>query len=175
MEFTVNVDKIDLNDQLNSYYDEDGDRISGGTFGDAIAEKLISKFAKSDEYKGLAARVRTIRDEEIRALLLPVLTEAMQGPIATTNTYGEPSGKTTTLRELIMAEAQRAMTQRGDTYSSDKSTFIQKIVRAAVEDAFKAEIAAAVKEAKAAVVTQMGTTVGTLMSDAVREAMRVRT
>lgn len=175
MNITVNVDKIDLNEQIEAHYDHETDeRVPGGIFADLVAHQLVTKFAKSDSYAGLTERVRTIRDEEIRKLLEPALAEAFQAPIHATNSYGEKTGASTTLRELIMIEARKLVSQPADRSWNEKTTVLQKAIREQVDAAFKAEIAEAVKEAKAAVVEQLGTTVAQLVTDAVRDAMKAR-
>jgi hypothetical protein len=174
MEFTVNVEKIDLAEHVASHYDDDGDRVPSGTLADLVAHQLVVQFAKSDSYRGLAERVRTIRDEEIRKLLEPTLTEAFTGPIHATNSYGEKTGAATTLRELIMAEAKKITTLPSDSYSRDKGTRLQQIIRAEVDAAFKAEIAQAVKDAREAVGKEFGSTISEAITAAVRDAMRAR-
>lgn len=174
MDIKVNVEKIDLSEYIGTHYDEDGDRVPGGTLGDAVVRQLVEQFAKSDSYRGLAERVQTIRNDEIRAQLAPVIAEALAEPIQTTNAYGERTGAETTLRELIAAEARRYLTERDNSYNAQKGTRLQIAVREAVDAAFRAEIAAEVKQAKEAVVTQLGATVAELVSAAVREALAKR-
>lgn len=173
MDIKVNVESIDLAEYIGSHYDEDGDRVPAGTLADVIVHQLVEKFAKSDSYRGLAERVQTIRNDEIRAQLAPVIAEALAKPIQTTNGYGERTGGETTLRELIAAEARRYLTERSEGYNA-KRTRLQVAVREAVDAGFRAEIAAEVKQAKEAVVTQLGATVAELVATAVREALAKR-
>lgn len=148
MNITVNVDSIDLGEYIDSHYDSDGDRVPAGTLGDAVVRQLVEKFSRSDVYKGLAERVRTLRDEEIRTQLAPVITEALASPIKRTNSYGEKTGEDTTLREVIVAEARTWLnSKKDDNYGrSTNGTHLQVMIRKAVEDAFQAEIADVVKK-----------------------------
>jgi hypothetical protein len=174
MEITVNVDSIDLGDYIDTHLDEDGDRVPGGTLGDAVVRQLVNTFSRSDTYRGLAERVRTIRDEEIRAAIAPAIAEAVSAPIQSTNRYGEKTGEQTTLRELIADEARRYLTQPADNNYRNQGTRLQIAVREAVDGAFSEEIAAEVKQARDAVTTQLGTTVAVLVTDAVKQALAKR-
>jgi len=167
VDINVSVENVNLTDVVEQY----GDR----TLGDRIADELVAQFAKSDLYRGLAERVRTIRDEEIRAQLTPVLAEAINTPIVKTNTYGEATGGSTTLRELIVKEAREHLAHRDQSYNArDTRTVLQQMIDAAIQSAFKAELADAVKEAREAVVTGLGTTVAEMVADTVRQALAKR-
>jgi hypothetical protein len=173
MDIKVNVESIDLAEHIGTHYDEDGDRVPGGTLADLIVRQLIEQFVKTDTYRGLAGRIREVREDEIRTQLAPVITEALTTPIQSTNAYGERTGSETTLRELIAAEARRYLTERSEGYNA-KGTRLQVAVREAVDAAFRAEIADEVKKAKDAVATQLGATVAELVAGAVREALAKR-
>lgn len=176
MDITVNVENIDLGDYIDNHYDEDGDRVPGGTLADVIARQLVEKFSRSDLYHGFRDRVQAIRDEEIRAQLAPAIAEALANPIRRTNSYGEQTGPDTTLREVIVDEARKWMTSKADDrYGSNNSaTNLQKMIRSAVEETFQKEIAAEVKAAKDAVSNQLGKTVAELVSSAVQQALAAR-
>lgn len=173
---TVDVDKIDLNEIIGSHYDEDGDRVPAGNLADLVAHQLVLKMAKSDVYNNLVERVRTIRDEEIRAHLAPTIAEALNAPLKRTNTYGEPTGTETTLRDLVMDEAKKYLGEidRHASRMNNSVTRLQVALKEAVDAAFKAEIADAVKAVREDVKTRFGQSVGELVSGAVREAMNAR-
>jgi hypothetical protein len=176
MDIKVNVENIDLGDYIDNHYDEDGDRVPGGTLADVIARQLVEKFSRSDLYHGFRDRVQAIRDEEIRAQLAPVIAEALANPIRRTNNYGEQTGADTTLREVIVDEARKWMTSKAtDRYGQSSGganggTNLQVMIRASVEDAFKTEIASAVKEVRDAV----GTNVSELVAAAMNQALAKR-
>jgi len=176
MDIKVSVESIDLGDYIDGHRDEDGDYVPGGTLADAIAHKLVEKFSRSDLYDGFRDRVQRIRDEEIRTQLTPVIAEALAKPIKRTNSYGESTGTETTLREVIVDEARKWLsTKADDRYGrSSTETNLQKMIRDAVEDGFKAEIADAVKAAREAVVNQFGSDVGDRVGAIVREALSKR-
>lgn len=176
MDITVNVENIDLSDYIESHRDDEGDRVPAGTLGDVIARQLVEKFSRSDLYDGLRERVQKIRDEEIRAQLAPAIAEALANPIRRTNSWGETTGEETTLREVIVAEARKWLnSKKDDGYGrATNATNIQVMIRKAVEDAFQAEIADAVKQAREAVVTQLGTDVGDQITAVVRTALAKR-
>ena len=174
MDIKVSVESIDLGDYIDGHRDEDGDYVPGGTLADAIVRQLVDKFSRTDTWKGIGERVQSIRDNEIRVQLAPVITEALNGPIARTNSYGEKTGQTTTLRELIAAEAKRYLSEPSDSYSRDKTSRLQAEVRKAVAAAFQDEIAAAVKEVRDAVSAELGTNVSEMVSAAMNQALAKR-
>jgi hypothetical protein len=178
MEITVKVDTtgIDLTTVIGerSRYDHD---IEEGvsedvTLGDEVAKRITAKLTKDEEYPGLRKRFLAIRDEEIRKALEPVIVAAISGPIQKTNNYGEPSGGTTTLRELIMDEAQRLATAKvSDGYRSSSETVLAKFVREQIAAAFTKELAAVVAEEKAKVVAAVRAKAADLIAEAVKQGV----
>lgn len=176
MDIKVIVESIDLGDYIDGHRDEDGDYVPGGTLADNIAHQLVEKFSRSDLYDGFRDRVQRLRDEEIRAQLAPAIAEALANPIRRTNSYGERIGEDTTLREVIVDEARKWMTTKADDRygSNNTETNLRKMIREAVRDTFATEIAEAVKQAREAVVTELGTTVSEMVADTVRQALAKR-
>lgn len=170
MDINLNVDlkELDLGDVIRRKYGEDV------TLADELIKALMAEIMHGDEYKSLARHVEELRDEEIRKQITPMIAEALENPIAITNTYGEPSGKTTTLREVIVGEAKKYWSAPFDQYSRDKGSKLQALVRGHVDAAFKAEIADAVKAAKEAVASQLGKSVSDVVTEAVRAGLNAR-
>jgi hypothetical protein len=144
---------------------------------DAIINAAVVRLSKEDEYRevhgGLRKRVAAIRDEEIRALVKPELEAAMTAPITPTNHWGEPTtGKTTTLRELIVAHATKFFTEKTDEgYNRPQSTAAQRVVAEAVEKELTAELRAAVADEKAKVVAAVRAKAAELIATAVKEGV----
>jgi hypothetical protein len=159
MELNITVADVKLSD----YIDDDHEQ----TLADVIAEKIVHRMASTDEYRAIRGRVGEIRDEEIRKAVAPAIAEALNAPIHKTNTWGELVGGNTTLREHIVEVATKYMNAPADSYDRKKGTRLEREVCAQVEAVFKAEVAEAVKEAKAAVTGQLAT----MVADAVRDAM----
>lgn len=176
MDIVVNVDasQIDLNEYISAYYDEDGDRVGGRTVADAVVAALVTQAAKGDYSDSLKTRVKDIRDEEIRDAIAPTLAEAIAKPLVKTNSYGEPVGKETTLRELILEEARKIWEQPVDRYSREKGTHLQAAIRKEVQAAFQEEIAEAVKVAREAVAKEIGGSIADTVTKAVRAGLTAR-
>lgn len=174
MNINVSVENINLDDYIDTHIDEDGDRVPGGTLRDAIVRQLVDKYSRSDTWKGIAERVQAIRDDEIRAQLAPVVAEALNGPIDRTNSYGEKTGQTTTLREIIAAEARRYLNEPSERYNTDRTSRLQVEVRKAVAAAFKDEVAGAVQEVRDAVSAAVGGNFTEMVSAAVSQALAKR-
>lgn len=169
MDITVNVENVKVTDVIRR--DRDGD---GDTVGEMVVTELVARFARSDEYGVLKQRVTVIRDEEIRKLLIPSITEAIEGGVQRTNTWGEKYGAPVSLRELVMDEAKKILNQPSDSYSRNKGTVLEQTVRAQVKAAFEAEVAQAVKDVREAVAAEFGSTVAEAVTAAVRQAMAKR-
>lgn len=173
MEIKVNVDNVDLGTVIGSRIevDEDGDRVDTGgyTIGDAVIGDLVKTLRLCEEYGGLRRRVASIRDEEIRERVKAEIEGVFAQPIARTNTYGEPTGQTTTLTELIVAEANRILTQR-DSYNANR-TLVQKLVADAVGTAMKRELSEAIEAERAKVVAAVRAQAATLIADAVKQGI----
>lgn len=174
IKFNVEVEDLDLSSAIPAHYDADDDRVPAGTLADLVVRHLVDRAANTTEYKqSITDRVRTIRDEEIRAQLAPIIADALAKPLKKTNSYGEAVGPETTLRELISADVKKFLSEKDDRYR-DNRTRLETMIRNAVETAFKNEIAQAVKDAKDAVAQQMGASVAEVVAAAARDAMKAR-
>lgn len=167
MNITVNVDEISLGTvvaEILEYDNEDGETrpIGERTIGDIVAEKLLERLVNSDRgtgYQGLMTQVRDIRAEVIREAVRPQIEDAIAAPVQKTNSYGDAIGEPTTLRDLIVDEARKAVNQPADRYSSEKGTFLERAVRQAVQEALGTEIKDAVTAARKGVAGEIGKTV----------------
>ena len=139
------------------------------TLGDEVAKRLTAKLTKDDQWDGLRKRFLAIRDEEIREAVKPLVAEAITAAIEQTNGFGERTGKSTTMRELVMAEAKKVFTERAD-YGRG-STLAQRIVADAVGAAFNRELAAAIADEKAKVVAAVRAKAADLIAAAVKEGV----
>jgi hypothetical protein len=144
------IESVDLTTVVGerSRYDRDlEERVSEDvTLGDEVAKRITAKLTKDEEYPGLRKRFLQIRDEEIRAALRPIVDETIAGPLQKTNSYGEPVGETTTLRALIMAETEKLLRTKADSYGRDSETVLGKFVREQIAHAFTKELAAVVAD-----------------------------
>lgn len=166
MNITVQVDEATLATVISEATEYRDDI----TIGDAVARQLTDHVLHDrDVWPRFRDQVTQIRDEEIRAQVAPLITEALTKPLQKTNNYGEPTGQATTLSEVIVAEAKRLVSQPKDSYSNGR-TLLQEMVAEQVKAALGKEIADAVKQARAAVADQ----VGDMVAAAVAEGMRKR-
>lgn len=167
------VDGIDLATVVGtrSRYDHDIEETVSEdlTLGDEVAKRITKLLTKDDAWDGLRKRFLAIRDEEIRAAIKPIVEEAVIGAIELTNGYGERSGQTTTIRELVMAEAKKQFTERSD-YGRG-STLAQRIVTEQTNQAFARELLAEITEEKAKVVAAVRAKAADLIATAVKEGV----
>lgn len=139
---------------------------------DLAARKVADMSTRDRELTTeIRSRVAQLRDDEIRAHVRPLIEEALTRSLQRTNSFGEPAGEETTLRDLILAEVgaevKRLASVKTDRYAarSDARTPLQEMIEKEVGAAFakdvraeldkaKAEILAAVRAKGAAVLAQ---------------------
>lgn len=151
------------------YSEEDDTYVDTATLGELIvqetarqlAAKLVSDVTRYQGLKTMAAdRVRELIDQRVQ----PMLDEAFANPIPLTNTYGEPTGKSKTLREMVIETAQTAMNRRTDNYGRNKSVLEEALEKVTVKvlgkelqeeiESQKAQVRAALKDSAASVLAQ---------------------
>lgn len=176
MNITVSIDEVTLDTIVGQVvsYDEDGDMIQNGdkTVAHLVVEQIVAQAVKRPEYTELQTRIAEVRKEQIRDALAPIVAEAIAKPVMQTNSWGERTGKETTLTALIMDEARKYLAEPADAYGSNRQTLLQKAIREQVQAAFAQEIADAVKAAKAAVVKEIGDQYGQYITAAVSKAIK---
>jgi hypothetical protein len=157
----VNVIDVDLNTVLVPGYEDSAPT----TLADKVVDQLVREALKEDGWKPLVRRVQEIRDEEIRKLVLPAITEAFEKPVQKTNTWGEPTGEPLTLREVVVEEARKILNgTKSDSFRGDEplgrqliNQMVLKELRAELTDAIKTErekVVTAVREQAAQLITE---------------------
>lgn len=179
MNIEIKIDEITLATVVADVvdFDEDGDPVSAGkerTVADLVAAQIAKQVTADRRYPALLDRVTSIRDEEIRAAIRPAIEQAVARPIKKTNHYGEATGGETTLTEVIVSTAREYLKEPVDKYSRDKGTVLTAAVRTAVRQAFEAEIADAVKQARDLVAGEIGTAVAAQIETAVKAGLKAK-
>ena len=164
MNVTVLVDDVTLSTVVEEW-GEEGHRT---TVADKIVERITDHIVRGREWDPLRQRVERIRDEEIREQIKPIIAEAVSKPFATTNYYGEPTGQTTTLREVITAKVKDYL--NNSSYGNRENN-VQKIVREEVHRAMSAELREAIKSEREKVVAAVRAQAAELIADAVRQGV----
>lgn len=171
MDITVNVGDVDLNTKFDDGYDSDGEHRSR-TLGSAVAARIFTDVKREEHYGEFRRLVDTIRAEEIRKAVAEQVAETMAAPITHTNSYGEPVGKVTTLREMVVAEAHRFFTARTGDYNKPHHTDAERAVAAMVKDLMTKEIAGIIADEKAKVVAAVQSKAGSIIAEAVKAGLR---
>lgn len=173
MTISVDVSNVDLTTVVGTRRvrdDDDGYYDGPMTLGEAVAREIAGELMKDESYPGLRQKVLSLREEEIREQLRPIVTGALEAPVQKTNSFGEPAGEPASLTSLIVKEAQSYLTRRADSYGTGQ-TIVQKFITEAVDRALKKELAEVVADEKAKVVAAVRAKAAELIATAVKEGV----
>lgn len=73
-----------------------------------VAAQVVSRFTSNDRDEMRRAFTAAIADE-VRASVAPVISKMFDLPLTPTNEWGEPTGVPSSLRSLILAQAEKAL------------------------------------------------------------------
>lgn len=178
---TTLVLDLDFTPYLSNHVpDRDGDySVQPVTFEDlvldAAAFKLMSAAInkRDGSWDTLRKRVDDITKEQIAEAIQPLIREAIENPFRKTNTFGEPVGEPVTLREVIVEQARKTMSEPVDRNRREKGSWLDDHIRTTVQAVVKDELAPVIAEAKAEVLTKIGAAASDMIVAAVKEAIGV--
>jgi hypothetical protein len=177
MDIQITVGDVDLSTVIGEHrvyhaeYDETESQPL--TIADAIVTELTGRIVKTDAYPSLQRQVAAARIEIIHAAIEPMVQAAILSGVQATNNYGDPVGKPTTLKALIIDEVKAYLTKTtGDTYRNTSSTVIKDFVKSEVEKAIKAELSGVIAQEKEKVVAAVRAQAATIIADAVKQGLR---
>lgn len=179
--------EIDLNQVLGTNsirYDDEGTPVSEPTTiedlilhmaATKIADRAVASGGEGIGWSDLRRRVGAIRDDTLRKLLKPMLTEAVNSSLRATNAYGEPTGDEMTVREYIVRLAREQLQVRGTQNhlgTKQQATLLQIIIAEELDAAFRKEIAGLVAGAKADVVDSVRETASQILAEEILKKAR---
>ena len=132
-----------------------------------LADRAVRSSAIQEEWNGLTRRVHDIRDQEIRARIIPAVEEAIAAPFRASNAYGELTGPEITLRDCIMKEAKSYLTKPVSSGYGESLTVIQKFIRDEVKKTIDAEMKDALSQARAEVSAAVKDRAAELIADTI--------
>ncbi len=169
----VTVD-IELDTVVSDRYVQTGEESFDAhpvTFADAIvteaARQLLGKLT-NEERVGLRKQVLSAVSAQIEAAVAPMLAVALDESFRPTNALGEPYGQPISLRQMVVdsAKKQLSLGTDGNAYRAEK-TVLQKHIDSVTAKAISVELAAALDEAKSAVVEKLQSTVSATLADTI--------
>lgn len=178
--FPITLDTI-VEHRPTVRYDHDGDPYGGPAEGvplidaiiDRAAEQIVRLLVQDDRYKSWRTEAMGRMRQKIDERIKPIIDQAFEGPIPLTSSYGEPTGKTTTLRELVVEAAHSHMKRnRGARYDSEKSPF-DKAIERCTSKVIEAELAAEVTAAKATIQATIKNAAANVLTAAVAKQLGV--
>lgn len=116
----------------------------------------LAKRLYQNEASSLRGLVKAQVEAAISARLEPILTATLEGQIQETNTWGEATGKTMTLREIVIERALSELTRRPtDRYNDKKESILNTALREITDATIRKELAEDLAAAKATVRAQL--------------------
>lgn len=151
------------------------------TFADAVIERAALMLVKQlvvdrEGYSSLRSRAEAVIDTIVREKVEPIVIALIDGEAPITNQFGEPTGKTVTMRERIEKAGTALLTKSSDQFSSRNGgkSLIDKIADEAAERALTKELSGAVAEAKAALLGTLTHNAAAVMTKAISDAIAGR-
>lgn len=144
-----------------------------GTLLDEVLRRVAKDGVPDDARKDLGYRVTQIRDEEIRAVVRPMIEDAIAKTLLQTDLFGNVKDGPKTLSEVIVDQATkelRASHSRGNYSKSE--TLLQQVIREEVERAFRKELDDVIKEAKTEVVNAIRQVGAEVLTDTIARKVR---
>lgn len=154
----------------NFRYDEDGEPFGGRT----VAEAIVAQAADQLVRKLFDAVRENVLDEfrdQIAKQVAHEVAVVITNPVQLTNQWGEPTGKTTSVREHIAEEVANQLQSRVNGSYREKSV-LQKLIETQVVDALTADLRGVIKEARDKVVGKVHSHAAELLARAVKEGLR---
>lgn len=121
----------------------------GVTLAEAIVDQAAKQLLASikEETEPVRARVRAIRDEEIREQVRPLVGDTLGMLVQRTDEYGSPKGQPVTLREVILEKAAESF----KVSSRNRKSPLEEFITQEVDRAFRGELQEAMKASRAQV------------------------
>ncbi|GIF08719.1 hypothetical protein [Actinoplanes siamensis] len=181
MQINISVDGLDAID-LNTVIDgepirrynhdtEEYEQVTPSrTLGDLVADKLADKLWGDLTHEDRIDIRRAVQEERIKVVrehLAPIVEKTLTEQIQRTNGYGEPSGGTVTMRELVIAEVGKVINGKTDRYSSSSRPLIDEVVNRVVVAALVTELDKVFKAEKEKVIAAVRAQAADLIANAV--------
>ncbi|MDN3356054.1 hypothetical protein [Actinomadura sp. DC4] len=171
MQIEVKVGDIDLSTVIPGYY---GPADEAMTIGDLVIAEIARRFMETDDWRTLRARIREIRDEEIRTQITPMIADAVAKPIQRTSSYGTPIGEPLSMCEVVVEEARTVLQSVRDPHSRNAEPLGRKLIREMVEKEMRAELGAVIKDERQKVVDAVRAQAADLITEAVTKGVTGR-
>lgn len=149
-------------------HDEVGEPTGWRTVADAIVDQAADRLVEKlhvDVRKAVLGRV----EDQIESQVREMVAEIIATPVRITNLYGEPTARTVSVRERIDAEIAKALTERD---SLSRGSLISELIKKEVEQALRADLGAAITQARERVVGSVRDQAAELIAKAVKDGLR---
>ncbi len=142
-----------------------------------VVERLVAEIKRDADgfgYRGAVTAAREAASAAVQEQASTLVSEALSGEIRRTNTYGEPTGEPTTLRDLIRADVAKYLNEKVPErgYGGDRRGGFRELLQHEVDEAMNKELRAAIREAREQVVVKVQEKAAQLIGEAVKEGLR---
>lgn len=139
---------IDLSTPFGTRYSSDSEDYEPVTLGSELLDRLERRL-----FEGFAAEANKMLQaalaERIKDAAEQLVAEAIAKPVQQTNSWGEPTGKETTLRDAIHAEVQKWLTSsNSNSYDRNNKQNLAGLIEQAVHKVMANEMAEVIKGEK---------------------------
>lgn len=168
---TIATISIDLSTPFGARYSSDSEEYEPVTLGSELLDRLERRLAD-----GFAAQANKMLQaalaDRIKDTAEQLVAEAITRPIRQTNSWGEPTGKETTMREAIHAEVQKWLTSsNSNSYDRNNKQNLAGLIEQAVHKVMANEMAEVIKGEKAKLVTAVREQGAQVLADTLRRVV----
>jgi hypothetical protein len=142
---------------------------------ESAARQLVDKITRDADWGSTRDAVLKIRRDIITEAVTPSVMAALEAPLRRTNTYGEPFGVESTMREILTEEATRiaqAQLKMGDRFNSSGSkTAMEKVLSECVAATIEKELRMTMEDAKKTVRDKVATSTSEVLAKAITDGV----
>lgn len=162
--------QIVLTLDTNVGYDYDDEPIS---LGDKVIARLVSNLTAKFEAQA-QKQLNAALAVAIEAKATELVDAAIEQPFQKTNTWGEPTGAATSLRELIDAKIKEFLVARVDSYPRNgNQAYIQNLVGNKVAAELEKEFKESIQQGKEQLLAAVKNRAAEVISESMRRAVNL--
>jgi hypothetical protein len=161
---------VSLTDTIGTHYQPSTDTDEPITLADALLDRLEHRIA-DDLAAWARSRLDTRLDDLIDTVAGDLIAATLDKPLRRTNSWGEPVGQETTVREHIQASITQWLTSRSVDYAGRGENNLDALIRRHVQAEMTGEMRAAITKGKNQILDTIRVQAAAVLTDALRKAI----